>query len=208
MRHIGMKVASVDDWAARLRSVGTHFRVEPLDAFGQVRLAFFEDPDGANLEVVQGYVQYNKVWDSSLVAQERAMGTPPAGTVRFDHVAVSTTNLEATIKFYDKAFGFQVLGQLLPRRRPQGLQHHLPEGGRSDPQGLHLCRAHGRLSLGCRRHGYRATPPGDEGKRHPSRHTRRPSRRHQGGGRGRGGSRTALGYAHRPRRHPTQVAVA
>ena len=43
MRHIGMKVASVDDWAARLRSVGTHFRVEPLDAFGQVRLAFFEE---------------------------------------------------------------------------------------------------------------------------------------------------------------------
>jgi catechol 2,3-dioxygenase-like lactoylglutathione lyase family enzyme len=41
------------------------------------------------------------------------MGTPPVETVRFDHVALSTTDLEATIDFYSKAFGFRVLGQLL-----------------------------------------------------------------------------------------------
>jgi catechol 2,3-dioxygenase-like lactoylglutathione lyase family enzyme len=110
IRHVGIKVASVDEWAQRLHSVGTPFRIEPVDAVGNVRLAFFEDPDGANLEIVQGYLEYSKVCDSSLVAQER-----------FDHVAVSTTNLEATLAFYERSFGFQAIGQLFYDDDPRGL---------------------------------------------------------------------------------------
>jgi catechol 2,3-dioxygenase-like lactoylglutathione lyase family enzyme len=121
VRHVGMKVASVDDWAQRLHSVGAPFRVEPVDAVGNVRLAFFEDPDGANLEIVQGHISYSKVWDSSLVAKEQGIGFPAPTTVRFDHVAVSTTNLDATIAFYEQSFGFQVIGQLFYDDDPRGL---------------------------------------------------------------------------------------
>ena len=120
VRHIGLKVDDTDEWAARLHGLGTPFWLEPLDAFGKVRIAFFEDPDGANLEIVQGYVQYNKVWDEPLVEQERAVAPPGPATVRFDHIAVSTTNLDATIEFYEKAFGFQVVGQLLRDDDPRG----------------------------------------------------------------------------------------
>lgn len=121
VRHVGIKVANVDEWAQRLHSVGTPFRIEPVDAVGNVRLAFFEDPDGANLEIVQGHLEYSKVCDSSLVAQERDAGLPASTTVRFDHVAVSTTNLEATLAFYERSFGFQAIGQLFYDDDPRGL---------------------------------------------------------------------------------------
>jgi catechol 2,3-dioxygenase-like lactoylglutathione lyase family enzyme len=121
VRHIGMKVSNVDDWAERLRSVGATFRVDPVDAVGNVRLAFFEDPDGANLEIVQGHIEYGKVWDNALVAEEEATGIPAPGTVRFDHVAVSTTALDATLAFYERCFGFQVIGQLFYDDDPRGL---------------------------------------------------------------------------------------
>jgi catechol 2,3-dioxygenase-like lactoylglutathione lyase family enzyme len=121
VRHLGIKVASVDEWAQRLHSVGTPFRIEPVDAVGNVRLAFFEDPDGANLEIVQGHLEYSKVCDSSLVAQEREAGLPASTTVRFDHVAVSTTNLDATLAFYERSFGFQSIGQLYYDDDPRGL---------------------------------------------------------------------------------------
>lgn len=120
VRHIGMKVDDTDAWAARLHGLGTPFWLEPLDAFGKVRIAFFEDPDGANLEIVQGYVQYNKVWDQPLVEEERTVAPPGPAAVRFDHIAVSTTNLPATIEFYEKAFGFRVVGQLLRDDDPRG----------------------------------------------------------------------------------------
>jgi catechol 2,3-dioxygenase-like lactoylglutathione lyase family enzyme len=121
VRHIGMKVSNVDEWAERLRSVGAPIRVDPVDAVGNVRLAFFEDPDGANLEVVQGHIDYAKVWDHALVAAEEATGVPVPGSVRFDHVAVSTTHLDATLTFYERLFGFAVIGQLFYEDDPRGL---------------------------------------------------------------------------------------
>jgi catechol 2,3-dioxygenase-like lactoylglutathione lyase family enzyme len=110
MRHIGLKVDDVDSWAERLRDSGVRFTVEPEDAFGDVRLCFFLDPDGTHLEFVQGNVQYNNVWSPDLVAAERAIPVP--GTPRFDHVAVSVTDLDATLAFYHDQLGFPVLGQL------------------------------------------------------------------------------------------------
>ncbi len=121
VRHVGMKVADVDGWARRLHSLGTPFRLEPVDAVGNVRIAFFEDPDGANLEIVQGYIEYSKVWDGTLVAREAETAVPAPGTVRFDHVGVSTTDLDETLAFYRQAFGFQVIGQLFYPDNPLGM---------------------------------------------------------------------------------------
>jgi catechol 2,3-dioxygenase-like lactoylglutathione lyase family enzyme len=121
VRHVGMKVAGVDDWAQRLHSLGTPFRLEPVEAVGNVRIAFFEDPDGANLEIVQGYIEYSKVWDSALVAGELGTAVPAPTAVRFDHVGVSTTNLDATLSFYERVFGFRVIGQLFYPDHPKGM---------------------------------------------------------------------------------------
>src|SRR5258708_5126175 len=54
MRHIGFKVKSVDATAARLKKAGVTFTLEPTNAVGGVRIAFFKDPDGTLLEVVEG----------------------------------------------------------------------------------------------------------------------------------------------------------
>jgi catechol 2,3-dioxygenase-like lactoylglutathione lyase family enzyme len=110
MRHIGLKVDDVDAWAERARDAGVRFTVEPEDAFGDVRLCFFLDPDGAHLEFVQGNVNYNQVWTPELVDRERAVPVP--GTPRFDHVAVSVRDLDATLAFYHDHLGFPVIAQL------------------------------------------------------------------------------------------------
>lgn len=51
-KHVGFQVDDVDDVAARLKAHAVEFTVEPLDAAGNVRLAFFRDPDGNLLELV------------------------------------------------------------------------------------------------------------------------------------------------------------
>jgi catechol 2,3-dioxygenase-like lactoylglutathione lyase family enzyme len=118
MRHIGMKVDDVDGWAEKLRDAGVRFRVEPTNAFGQVRLCFFLDPDGTNLEFVQGNVRYNKTWSDDLVRQEESRPLPR--TPRFDHIAVSVSSLDAAIDLYQGRFGFRVIGQLVRPDEPRG----------------------------------------------------------------------------------------
>lgn len=51
-QHVAFHAGDVDAVAARLRAAGTRCTVGPLDAQGNVRLAFFEDPDGNAVEVV------------------------------------------------------------------------------------------------------------------------------------------------------------
>jgi catechol 2,3-dioxygenase-like lactoylglutathione lyase family enzyme len=53
-KHLALQTDDVDGVAARLKAAGTSFTVEPLDAAGGVRLAFFYDPDGNLLELVSG----------------------------------------------------------------------------------------------------------------------------------------------------------
>ena len=53
-KHVALQTDDVDAVAARLRAAGTVFTVEPTDAPGGVRLAFFRDPDGNLLELVSG----------------------------------------------------------------------------------------------------------------------------------------------------------
>jgi catechol 2,3-dioxygenase-like lactoylglutathione lyase family enzyme len=117
-RHIGFKVTDLDDRVAALHDAGVVFHLEPFDASGGVRIAFFYDPDGVLLEFVQGDLQYHRVWDADLVAEERAL-TPPA-TPRFDHVAVTVPRLNETVAFYRDALGFALAGQLIRDDDPRG----------------------------------------------------------------------------------------
>ncbi len=51
-QHLAFQTDDVDAAAARLRAAGVRFTVDPRDAAGGVRLAFFLDPDGNELELV------------------------------------------------------------------------------------------------------------------------------------------------------------
>jgi len=53
-KHLALQTDDVDAVAARLKTAGVTFTVEPKDASGGVRLAFFRDPDGNLLELVSG----------------------------------------------------------------------------------------------------------------------------------------------------------
>ena len=53
-KHLALQTDDVDGVAARLKAAGTEVTVEPVDAVGGVRLAFFRDPDGNLLELVSG----------------------------------------------------------------------------------------------------------------------------------------------------------
>jgi catechol 2,3-dioxygenase-like lactoylglutathione lyase family enzyme len=53
-KHLALQTSEVDAVAARLKAAGVTFTVEPMDAAGGVRLAFFRDPDGNLLELVSG----------------------------------------------------------------------------------------------------------------------------------------------------------
>jgi catechol 2,3-dioxygenase-like lactoylglutathione lyase family enzyme len=118
IRHVAFKVDDVDGWAARVKDAGARFTMEPRDATGGVRIAFFLDPDGAHIELVQGNVRYSHPWSEELIAAERA--TPAPASPRFDHVAISVADLERTLAFYRRRAGAEVIGQLRVGEDPRG----------------------------------------------------------------------------------------
>jgi catechol 2,3-dioxygenase-like lactoylglutathione lyase family enzyme len=113
IRHFGMKVADVDGWASRLKAAGVPFAMEPFDAFGDVRIAFFFDPDGAYLELVQGYVRHNNLWSAELAQQEVDGDRGWDGSPRFDHIAITVPDLDEALAFYSDRLGFGRIGQLV-----------------------------------------------------------------------------------------------
>jgi catechol 2,3-dioxygenase-like lactoylglutathione lyase family enzyme len=117
-RHIGFTVSDIDARAAALHEQGVPFRLEPKDAYGGVRIAFFFDPDGVLLEFVQGQLSYDRVRDQRLVDASRAV--PPPATPTFDHVAVTVGDLETTVRTYADGLGFGVAGQLIRDDDPRG----------------------------------------------------------------------------------------
>lgn len=125
-RHVGFKVADVDAIAAELRAAGVPIRLEPLDAVGEVRIAFFVDPDGTVLEIVQGQLQYHDVVDHEGVAAERAMATP--SRPRFDHVGMTVRDLTATADLY-RPLGFGIIGTLLFPDDQRGFRIDYLRGG-------------------------------------------------------------------------------
>jgi catechol 2,3-dioxygenase-like lactoylglutathione lyase family enzyme len=118
-RHIGLKVTDLDERVARLHDDDVRFHLEPLDATGGVRIAFFYDPDGVLLEFVQGDLEYHEVGDAGLVAAERARPAPV--TPRFGHVAVTVEGLQDTVDQYAAA-GFGVAGRLFQTHDPRGFE--------------------------------------------------------------------------------------
>lgn len=76
-RHLALYVADVDAEAARLRDAGVEFTIQPQDATGDVRLAFFRDPDGTVLELLSGPPRYHRRYADEEV-RIPAPGEPPA----------------------------------------------------------------------------------------------------------------------------------
>ncbi len=65
-QHLAFQVDDVDAVAARLAAAGVSFTTHPTDATGNVRLAFFRDPDGNTLELVSRLPDmepYRPGWD-------------------------------------------------------------------------------------------------------------------------------------------------
>jgi catechol 2,3-dioxygenase-like lactoylglutathione lyase family enzyme len=118
IRHLGMKVADVDRQIKRFEDAGVTVLSHPLDVLGDVRIAFFLDPDGARLEFIQGNLSYQQISSPSLAAAEAAQvaGAEP----RFDHVAVTVSDLDAALGFWRDRFGFEVIGNIRHHGDPRG----------------------------------------------------------------------------------------
>jgi catechol 2,3-dioxygenase-like lactoylglutathione lyase family enzyme len=97
-RHVGFKVANLDARVAELKAAGVAFHLDPIDAAGGVRLAFFYDPDGTLLEFVEGPLQYHEVFDRDAVDADWALGVPDRP--RLDHVAETVDDLDRTVADY------------------------------------------------------------------------------------------------------------
>ncbi len=52
-RHIALLVDSVDEEYDRLRALGVEFTMEPATVESGLRIAFFKDPDGSPIEIMQ-----------------------------------------------------------------------------------------------------------------------------------------------------------
>jgi catechol 2,3-dioxygenase-like lactoylglutathione lyase family enzyme len=112
MRHSAYKVKSVDATTARLKDAGVEFTLEPLNATGGVRIAFFKDPDGTLLEIVEGELSYHQVGQAPL-ALPTPSGAPGKSELCYDHVTLTVSNLDKALAFYQGVLGFPALGQLV-----------------------------------------------------------------------------------------------
>lgn len=125
-RHMGFKVASVDETVARAEALGSPVHLAPLEAAGDVRIAFFFDPDGVLVEAVERHLDYDVVVDQAAVDAERALPTPERP--RLDHVAVSVADPDATMGRWAE-HGSRCAGTLAVPGDPRGLQiHYLHHG--------------------------------------------------------------------------------
>jgi catechol 2,3-dioxygenase-like lactoylglutathione lyase family enzyme len=119
IRHAGFKTADVDALIRRLEAAGTTILAPPRDVLGDVRIAFFLDPDGARLELVQGALSYQRVASPHLVHGE-ATGLPePGSPPRFDHVGVTASDLSATTAYW-RAVGYEPIGDIRHHDDPRG----------------------------------------------------------------------------------------
>ena len=112
MRHMAFKVKNVDAVTARLKKAGVPFTLDPLDATGGVRIAFFKDPDGTLCEIIQGELTYHTVGQKRLPVSVPPKGAPAKSELMYDHTSITVANLEKTLAFYQGILGFPVLGQL------------------------------------------------------------------------------------------------
>ncbi|WP_327634449.1 VOC family protein [Kribbella sp. NBC_00482] len=126
-RHIGFKVDRIDERAGVLKDAGVEFKLDPLDAEGNVRICFFYDPDGTLLELIQGDLEYAEVLDAAGVARERSLGVPERP--RFDHVAVTIEDRDATAAHYHEHHGFDFIGTIEQPHDSRGFHIGYLKGG-------------------------------------------------------------------------------
>jgi len=117
-RHVGFRVDRLEPWTDPLHDAGVRFHIEPCDAVGGLRIAFFYDPDGTLLEFVESNPEYEEVLDADLVAAERAMPRPDRP--RLDHVALTVPDVPAAVERW-RALGFRAFGTLVPPGDERGL---------------------------------------------------------------------------------------
>lgn len=60
MRHFALRVTGLDSIAENLRNAGVTFTMPPTNANGGVRIAFFTDPDGTLIELIEGDLNYSR----------------------------------------------------------------------------------------------------------------------------------------------------
>jgi catechol 2,3-dioxygenase-like lactoylglutathione lyase family enzyme len=89
VRHLALYVGDVDAEAARLQAAGVEFTTEPTDVAGDVRLAFFHDPDGTVLELISQPPNYHRTLSLDLAARERADLPGPDDPPRLAHLAIT-----------------------------------------------------------------------------------------------------------------------
>jgi len=109
-RHIGLKVKDLDAVVVRLKGAGATFRLDPLDVpRSGARIAFFFDPDGLVIELVERHLTYHDVHDEAAVADELSMPAP--GRPRFDHIGHTVADLDRALAYYGP-LGFTHAGTL------------------------------------------------------------------------------------------------
>jgi catechol 2,3-dioxygenase-like lactoylglutathione lyase family enzyme len=121
LSHLGWKVGDVDMQATRLHAAGVEFTVEPTDAHGGVRIAFFTDPDGTVLELIDSHLKYDTTFSPKLDATEQTAADARSLTFGpvLDHVAATVDDLDRSLSFYRNVFGYEPIGQL-DLGRPEG----------------------------------------------------------------------------------------
>jgi len=112
MRHIAFRVNNVDAVAARLKQAGVKFTLDPLDAVGGVRIAFFKDPDGTLLEITQGSLDYHTWGQPPIPVPAPKSGAPAASEFTYEHVAITVADMQKALDFYVGVLGFPLLGEL------------------------------------------------------------------------------------------------
>lgn len=116
IRHVGLKVGDIDSRVRDLAAAGVTVLSPPADVLGGVRIAFFLDPDGARLELVQGNLAYQHVYAPDRAAADAATRVAPGERPRFDHVAVTVEDLPAALD----RFGYDVIGEIRHHDDPRG----------------------------------------------------------------------------------------
>jgi catechol 2,3-dioxygenase-like lactoylglutathione lyase family enzyme len=112
MRHMAFRVKDVDAVAERLKQAGVEFTLDPLDAVGGVRIAFFKDPDGTLVEVTSGDLDFHIPGQAPIPVDVPASGAPAGSELTFEHVALTVADMQKSLDFYQGVLGFPLLGQL------------------------------------------------------------------------------------------------
>jgi catechol 2,3-dioxygenase-like lactoylglutathione lyase family enzyme len=115
MRHMAFRVQSVDATAARLKKAGVEFTLEPTNGRSRARIAFFKDPDGTIIEIVEGDPRYQVAGQKPLPVSAPRKGAPGNSELCFDHIALTVSDLEKALAYYQGILGFPVIGQIFTK---------------------------------------------------------------------------------------------